>query len=806
MQIQAFGYAATDGVMGAETARRAAENDGCAVTVCCITYMQEAYIRDALESFVRQKTTFKFRVLVGEDGGTDGTAEIVRAYAAQYPDIIVPFIREKNMGAQRNLIDLCRRAKSPYIAFCEGDDYWVDDYKLQKQYDYMQQHQKARICFSRAEIKAPADWFLRDWFREDGEGRLVFPDCEPFYKPKGRPLIAKDCVWVFPAHTATVFYRWDYDVEIPRWYFDGIIGDHPLFLMQLGEGEAHMLPDVTAVYRRSDVGVYMSEDMDEHFLKTRIDHIRWMSGMLDWYSRRDGDYPRVALENRIKLEAANYLRTALKFDDHAAVKAFFETYPQAAMLSLKAYLAFYADARALTRTCGWRGYQLLVHHRVYRQILRPTVWLLRAVHACKAGGTKAARRAAKDLRAIAVWACYWWYAILPKQKNLWVITAFRGRGYLDNAKYFYEYVAENHPEIEIWWLTRDKTVLETLRREQKPVCLFKSRQARRKLSRAAVAITDHNVMSDFSPLNGFNFRTKVVQLWHGVGFKAMGDGKTVKTVQERGVRYSTDILPQESDTLWQRLGKRIKFVFCAPFRELFERYFLLVCPGQERVDMIAEVWHIPPNARFMAGHPRNILLYQAQPDERYPKVLYAPTFRYDAAKERALIDTLIDALPLIQTAMEEINGTFVIRLHPHTWRDYRQTLRRAIKPHSRVLLDAEKDVYTTLGTYHMVITDYSSISLDLAMLDRPAIYFCPDLAWFCEKQAGFNLDFVRAIPGPLTSSWEETLREVRRYHHTPAADSEMRRKRCAYFFDSAVNGPDNAARITEEIKRRLDLA
>ena len=101
------------------------------MTVVCITYKHEAFIAQALDSFLMQKTDFKFKVFVGEDCGPDGTADIVREYARRYPDVIVPFIREENMGAQRNLIDLCQRATSPYIAFCEGDDYWIDEYKLQ---------------------------------------------------------------------------------------------------------------------------------------------------------------------------------------------------------------------------------------------------------------------------------------------------------------------------------------------------------------------------------------------------------------------------------------------------------------------------------------------------------------------------------------------------------------------------------------------------------------------------------------------------------------------------------------------------
>jgi len=792
-------------VMGPETAKRFEENDDCAVTVCCITYKHEELIRSALDSFLMQKTNFKFKVFVGEDCGPDGTADIVREYAEKYPDIIVPFIREKNMGAQANLIDLCNHATSPYIAFCEGDDYWVDEYKLQKQYDYMQANSEMRVCYSRAEISAPDDWFLRSWFKENKQGRLIFPDCEPLYKLKTDPIGASDCVWVFPVHTATVFYRWNYDVQIPDWYYTGIIGDHPIFLMQLGEGKAGFLPDVMSVYRRSDVGVYMSNDMDEHFMKTRIDHVRWMSGMLEWYSKYQEEYPKVAFENRIKLEAFNYLRTALKFDDYEAVQIFFSSYPEAAKMSLNAYLSFYADSRAITRTCGWEGYQLLVYHRVYRQILRPVVLFLKIVHKCKLGCKALAVGLGKIAKDILSWICYWRYSLTPKKKNLWAITGFRGNVYMDNAKYFYEYILEHYPEIDIRWMTNDDDVYAMLKEEGKPVCKFGTKEGRKVLSHAYIAITDHNIMSDYTPLDGFNNKTKVVQLWHGVGFKAMGDGKNVKLVRERGVRYSDDILVKPGDNLFKKLWKKVKYFFCAHRRELFEKYFLFVCPGQERIDMIAKIWNISDESIFMAGHPRDILLHQMKPDLAHPKVLYAPTFRYNPVKELEMVDQCIKAFDAIEEMMEKVNGQFVIRLHPHTWRNYHTKLLHIMTKYQHISLDQEKDVYTSLGEYSVIISDYSSISLDFAMLDRPTVYHCADYKWFVQNEAGFNLDFPNVIPGPMTSNWEETLERVKEYCENPQKDSDLRQEKIKYFFDQSVNGPDNSARIVDEIKRRIQL-
>ena len=791
-----------DLVMGPETARRFAENDeDVAVTVCCITYNQQDYIAQALESFVSQKTNFRFKVFVGEDCGPDGTADIVREYAKKYPDIIVPFIREQNMGAQANLIDLINHAKSPYIAFCEGDDYWTDEYKLQKQFNFMQANPALRMCFTRTEIEAPEDWSLRDYYKQDKNGRMIMPETIPGCRmPKGF-VNAAFFISAIPIHTSTHFYRWNYDLYIPDWFYEGIEGAFPIMMMQLGLGLSAILPDVTSVYRRSDVGVLMYSNKAEHFLATRMDYIRFLSNVRDYFVEYYKGLGLVEFNNRIKSEAYNYLSSAIEAEDDAAILDFAEKFPLSFRVALGAYLSFYKDARGLISAASWNGYRLITQKKKYRYLLRPYGKAVVLADKCERFG----RRLLKKIKKPISWACYWGYSILPKKKNRWAVTSFKGRGYFDNTKYFYEYVNEHHPEIEMIWFTKDPQVYRRLSEEKMPVRMFRSLKGIWALATSRVAVVDHNVMSDFGCIYGFNHRTKVVQLWHGVGFKAMGDGKEVKTVQFPGVQYSYDILPQPGDSAAVRARKAVKYFFTAYGRELFERYFLFLCPGQERIDMIAKVWNIPMERCFMAGHPRDINSYRLKPDPAHPKVMYAPTFRYHKDKEVELIDRCIAAFPEIQKLMEEVDGSFVLRLHPLTWRNYSAKLVIAMKPYSRISRDEEKDVYTSLGSYDIVISDYSSISLDFAVLNRPAIYYCPDIDWFRATQAGFNLDFEASVPGPLTKDWQENLEWVRAYLKDPALDAEKREDRIRYFFDKNVNGEDNSERITQEIKRRLGL-
>ena len=128
------------------------------VTVWCLAYNQKDFIRDALEGFVMQKTTFPFEVIVHDDASTDGTTAIVQEYARQYPDIIKPVIETENQwqkGGLRHIISIMneKHRRGKYIAFCEGDDYWTDSKKLQQQVDFLDTHLDYSMCFHSAKKK-----------------------------------------------------------------------------------------------------------------------------------------------------------------------------------------------------------------------------------------------------------------------------------------------------------------------------------------------------------------------------------------------------------------------------------------------------------------------------------------------------------------------------------------------------------------------------------------------------------------------------------------------------------------------------
>ncbi len=119
------------------------------VSIYCLAYNHEQYIRDTLEGFINQKTKFRYEVIVHDDASTDNTATIIKKYAEKYPHIIKPVLQKKNQHSQG--VQIVKEILFPlltgkYIAICEGDDYWCNCYKIQKQVEFLEEHQEYSAC------------------------------------------------------------------------------------------------------------------------------------------------------------------------------------------------------------------------------------------------------------------------------------------------------------------------------------------------------------------------------------------------------------------------------------------------------------------------------------------------------------------------------------------------------------------------------------------------------------------------------------------------------------------------------------
>lgn len=223
-------------------------SDGIMVSICCICYNQKDYIRKCLDGIFMQVTNFPYEILLHDDASTDGTTDIIKEYEKKYPTILKPLYEEENQwekGLRGSFVFNLPRSKGKYIAFCEGDDYWTDPLKLQKQVDFLEGHEDVRVCFHRVNVIVPNERkMLEDYHVIDVPGESSIID------------LAKIGNYI-PTNSA--MYRNDNQVYADVSKVGSTpIGDYTLWMMCAQYGKIYKLPDNMAVYRYG-VGSWQSK-------------------------------------------------------------------------------------------------------------------------------------------------------------------------------------------------------------------------------------------------------------------------------------------------------------------------------------------------------------------------------------------------------------------------------------------------------------------------------------------------------------------------------------------------------------------
>lgn len=224
------------------------------VTIQCLTYNHEPFIRQCLEGFVMQATNFRFEAIVHDDASTDRTAAIIKEYADKYPDIIKPIFEVENQYSKHDGTigrSIRENTHGKYIAMCEGDDYWTDPYKLQKQVDFLESHPNYVMCSHRF------NQYIQDKNLLEEEKDLTFQGAD--YDLKN--LIGGK--WL--TQTLTVMYRRD-ALDLHRYESYSMSLDMILFYELLRNGKGYCFPDVMAVYRLHRGGVWSKVSMNQQRL------------------------------------------------------------------------------------------------------------------------------------------------------------------------------------------------------------------------------------------------------------------------------------------------------------------------------------------------------------------------------------------------------------------------------------------------------------------------------------------------------------------------------------------------------------
>jgi glycosyltransferase involved in cell wall biosynthesis len=220
------------------------------VSILMITYNHENYIREAIEGVLMQKTDFKIELVIGEDFSTDRTREIVMEYLKKYPEKIKVISSETNVGAMANELRTLKACQGKYIAFCDGDDYWTDPNKLQKQVDFLETHPDYVICFHNVQI-------LKNQQIIDDYITRKLPSSTDIYElAKGNFI-----------HTPSVVFKASFIKELPNEFSISPVGDYFLYMLLAQNGRIWKFDNVMAIYRIHDGGIWSTIDPTEKCFK-----------------------------------------------------------------------------------------------------------------------------------------------------------------------------------------------------------------------------------------------------------------------------------------------------------------------------------------------------------------------------------------------------------------------------------------------------------------------------------------------------------------------------------------------------------
>ena len=234
------------------------------VSVCVQAYQQVEYINQCLDSILEQKTNFKFEILLGDDESTDGTREICIEYAKKNPGKIRLFLhnRKNNIkllgkpSGRFNFLYNLSKANGKYIALCEGDDYWTDPLKLQKQVEFMENNPDYAICYHKIDILDEIGKFKQIEYNENPNVEYSIDD-----------ILTRTA----QITTQSICFRNVFRENIPDWmtYFKS--GDYPLFAYLAHFGKIKFFDEAMSVYRKNHGGV-TNED-EKYFVKWYLNYI-----------------------------------------------------------------------------------------------------------------------------------------------------------------------------------------------------------------------------------------------------------------------------------------------------------------------------------------------------------------------------------------------------------------------------------------------------------------------------------------------------------------------------------------------------
>lgn len=232
------------------------------VSVICASFNQEKYIRKALDGLVMQRTNFPFEILVHDDASKDNTGNIIREYAEKYPNLIRAFIREENQFSQgKDIIYhfLLPRTRGEFIALCEGDDFWTDPYKLQKQYDAMMAHPECSMILHKVQGISENEKNNICTFPEKSLKEGIVKSSDVIHR------MLQYNEWIF--HTTAYMIRKNNLLKANEKQFDFYLhpmyGDQAVIFLSAMYGDFYYIDSIMSCYRMGAIGSTVKKDKNQ---------------------------------------------------------------------------------------------------------------------------------------------------------------------------------------------------------------------------------------------------------------------------------------------------------------------------------------------------------------------------------------------------------------------------------------------------------------------------------------------------------------------------------------------------------------
>ena len=273
------------------------KNDNPMVSVLMITYGHELFINEAIEGVLNQQCEFQIELIIANDNSTDSTDEKVKKIIQEHPNANrIKYTKHQiNIGMMPNFFWILKQAKGKFIAICDGDDYWIDQFKLQKQVDFLKNNEDFSFCFHRVYHSING---------KVNKNILAGPKAIPINSEFQLIELIKEGGSFVPI--CSMFFKNNFENKFPTWFYDSPVGDLPLVLYLSTRGKIGFIDDVMSVYRvKSNIDSWTNKLKNRKKRRIHYFNIKKMWNEYDKYT--DNRYT-TSIRDKINLNKKNFLK------------------------------------------------------------------------------------------------------------------------------------------------------------------------------------------------------------------------------------------------------------------------------------------------------------------------------------------------------------------------------------------------------------------------------------------------------------------------------------------------------------------